>query len=168
MRAIAVFLFLLILNAASPASAQTGASRPPAAAELTAGYAGFVDDAMIDHGVIAGALRFHLLPRISVGPEVQYMIGPGDDRDVILTGNLTVDVLPPGRRATPYFVAGGGFFHHSDRFGASTFSSTEGAFTAGGGVRGWLNDRVYVAGDFRVGWELHYRVAGTIGVALSK
>ena len=82
MRAIAVFLFLLILNAASPASAQTGASRPPAAAELTAGYAGFVDDAMIDHGVIAGALRFHLLPRISVGPEVQYMIGPGDDRDV--------------------------------------------------------------------------------------
>jgi hypothetical protein len=69
---------------------------------------------------------------------------------------------------TPFFVAGGGLFHHSDRFPGSSFSSSEGAFTAGGGVRGWLNDRVYVAGDFRFGWELHYRIAGTIGIALSK
>ena len=33
MRAITAFLFLLIVQAAVPASAQTGANRPPAAAE---------------------------------------------------------------------------------------------------------------------------------------
>lgn len=169
MRPLSAFLFLLVMNIAVPASAQSVADRRPApVVELTAGYAGFVDEDLIDHVVIGSALRFHLLPRISVGPELQYMAGPGDDRDLILTGNVTFDLLPPDRRVTPFLVAGGGFLRHSDRFGASSFSSSEGAFTAGAGVRGWLNDRVYVAGDFRVGWELHYRVAGTLGIALSK
>jgi hypothetical protein len=168
MRAIIPFGFLLVMTAAAPAAAQAGGQRPVPAVELTAGYAGFVDDATIDHTLIGGAVRFHLLPRISVGPEIQYMIGPDDDRDLILTGNVILDVLPPDRRVTPFLVAGGGFFRHSDRFGATSFSSSEGAFTAGGGVRGWLNDRVYVAGDFRIGWELHYRIAGTIGIALAR
>ena len=158
------FVALALLAVPAIAHAQPAGTRPAPAFEFTAGYAGFVDDAMIDHGLVGGALRVHLLPRISVGPEVQYMVGPGDDRDLILTGNVTVDVLSPDRRATPFFVAGGGLFRHSDRFG----SSSEGAFTAGGGVRAWLSDRVYVAGEFRIGWELHYRVTGTVGVALSK
>lgn len=169
MRALIPFSFLLVMTAATPAAAQAGAAeRPAPAVEVAVGYAGFVDDGTIDHTVIGGALRVHVLPRISVGPEIQYMIGPDDDRDLILTGNITFDVLPPDRRVTPFFVVGGGLFRHSDRFPGSSFSSTEGAFTAGGGVRGWLNRRVYVAGDFRFGWELHYRIAGTIGIALSK
>jgi hypothetical protein len=96
------------------------------------------------------------------------MRGPGDDRDLIVTGNVWLDFLPPSRRVTPFFVAGGGLFRHSDRFGSETFASTEGAFTSGVGVRGWLNERVYVAGDVRVGWELHLRAAGTIGVAFGR
>jgi hypothetical protein len=159
-------LCIVVILLAHPdiARAQAPAERPAPAAELALGYATFVDDAPIHHTVFGGAMRVHLLPRISVGPELQYMVGPGEDRDLILTGNVTFDVLPPDRRITPFFVAGGGMFHHSDRFGGST----EGAFTAGPGVRVWLSDRVYVAGDFRIGWELHFSVTGTIGVALSK
>lgn len=161
-------LYVLVLAALTPATiaAQSRDVGPAPAAEFTVGYAGFVDDATIDHTVIGGALRFHVLPRISVGPELQYMIGPNDDRDLILTGNVTFDVLAPDRRVTPFFVAGGGLFRHSDKIGTRSFSSTEGAFTAGAGVRAWLSERVYAAGEFRIGWELHYRVTGTIGVAL--
>jgi hypothetical protein len=163
-RVAAIWIVLVAAGVPARAGAQTADARPAPAVELTGGYSLFVDDAPIHHGVLGGALRVHLLPRISVGPEVQYMIGPGDDRDLILTGNLTLDVLPPDRPVTPFFVVGGGLFHHSDRFG----SSGEGAFTAGTGVRAWLNRRVYVAGEARIGWELHLRTSATIGIALAK
>jgi hypothetical protein len=164
-------ILAVALMTAAPAAAQSSA-RPPAAVELLAGYAGFVDDAPIDHSVFGGAARVYLTPRLAVGPEVLYMIGPGDDRDLFFTGNLTFDLLHPraGRppRVSPFVVAGGGFFRHSDRFGPLTFSSNEGAFTAGGGSRFWLGDRFYALLDFRIGWELHYRLNGGVGIALAR
>ena len=96
------------------------------------------------------------------------MRGPNSDRDLFLTGNLTFDVMPPRqgrpRRVTPFLVAGGGFFQHSDSVGRFDFTSYEGAFTAGGGVRGWITDRVYALADVRFGWELHARMNGGIGI----
>lgn len=47
---------LTFLLAAPPAVAQTGPGTPRVALELTTGYAGFVDDATIDHAVIGAAL----------------------------------------------------------------------------------------------------------------
>ena len=101
---------------------RAGRVRPAPAVEFLVGYAGFVDDATIDHTIFGGAGRVYLTPRVAVGPELVYMRGPNCDRDLFLTGNLTFDVLPPrlGRpaRVTPFLVAGGGFFQHSDRFGS--------------------------------------------------
>jgi hypothetical protein len=147
-------------------AAQSADPRSAPAVEFTGGYAGFVDDATIDHGMLGTAVRFHVSPRVSIGPELQFMMGPDSDRDLLLTGNVTFDMLSPGRRATPFFVVGGGLFNHRNNFGGRDFSSTEAAFTAGGGVRAWVSKRVYVASELRVGWELHYRVTGTLGVAL--
>ena len=159
---------LAFLLFAGDARAQSTEIRPAPAVEFLAGYAGFVDDATIDHAIVGAAGRVYLTPRVAVGPELVYMRGPGSDRDLFLTGNLTFDVLPPKsgvpRRATPFLVAGGGFFQHSDRFGAFDFTSYEGAFTAGGGVRGWITRRVYVLADVRLGWELHARVNAGLGV----
>ena len=70
----------------STAQAQDAQDRPPPAAELVAGWAGFVDDAMIHHGVVGGSIRWYLSPRVSVGPELVYMKGPGRDRDFFATG----------------------------------------------------------------------------------
>lgn len=161
-------LALAFLPIAANAFAQSTDIRPAPAVEFLLGYAGFVDDATIDHAIVGAAGRMYLTPRVAVGPEFVYMRGPNSDRDLYLTGNLTFDVLPPRngrpRRVTPFLVAGGGFFQHSDRFGASTFTSYEGAFTAGGGVRGWITDRVYALADVRLGWELHARVNAGIGI----
>jgi hypothetical protein len=154
------------LICAVPAAAQS--VRPQPAVEILAGHAGFADDATIEHAVFGGAARVYLTPRISVGPEITYMRGPNTDRDWFFLGNFTWDVRRPqaGRppRVSPFLIAGGGFFTHSDRFPSGTFTSSEGAFAAGGGTRVHVNDRVYVMGDFRIGWELHYRVTGGIGV----
>ncbi len=156
---------LALLAGVLAAGAQTG--RPAPAVEGSAGYAGFADEGVIHHGVVGAAARFYVSPRLAVGPEVVYMVGPDQDRDLFLTGNVTFDFRRsrPGI-VVPYLLAGAGLFQHSDQFGAQTFRSREGAFTAGAGARAWVSDRAYVAGEYRVGWELHYRVTGHVGVAL--
>jgi hypothetical protein len=161
-------LALTFVLAAGGAFAQSSDPRPAPAVEFLAGYAGFVDDATIDHSIFGAAGRVYLTPRLAIGPELVYMVGPNSDRDLYLTGNLTFDVMRPRqgrpRRVTPFLVAGGGFFQHSDRVGTFNYTTYEGAFTGGGGVRGWITDRVYALGDVRFGWELHMRVNGGIGI----
>jgi hypothetical protein len=163
-------LALTFVLAAGGAFAQSSDPRPAPAVEFLAGYAGFVDDATIDHSIFGAAGRVYLTPRLAVGPEIVYMVGPNSDRDLYLTGNLTFDVMAPlqgrPRRVTPFLVVGGGFFQHSDRVGSFSFTSYEGAFTGGGGVRGWITDRVYALADFRFGWELHMRVNAGVGIEL--
>ena len=145
------------------------------AVELTGGYAGFVDDATIDHGVFGGAARWQVTPRLGIGPEVTYMIGPRFDRDLFVTGNVTWDLAkaapPRAGRVVPYVLGGAGFTRHFDRFGRSgsiSFATNEGTFSAGGGARVWVSPRVYIGGELRIGWELHARVGGTVGIRFGR
>lgn len=154
---------LLSLAGVTPALAQSDApARPLAVLEGSAGWAGFIDESIIHHAQVGAAARVYLSPRISLGPELQYMAGPRSDRDVMLTGNVMVDVLAPRpdrpRRATPFVVVGAGLFRHSDR-DIRTYNQ----FTAllGVGVRAWLDDRVFLAGDARL-----LRLSATVGVVL--
>jgi hypothetical protein len=162
---------LVLVLTAGNAFAQSEV-RPAPALEFLVGYAGFVDDATIHHAIVGTAARVYLTPRVAIGPELVYMRGPNSDRDLFLTGNLTFDVIPPRagrpRRVVPFLVAGGGVFQHSDRAGSFSFTSYEGAFTAGGGVRTWITDRVYAMADLRLGWELHARVNAGVGIGLGK
>jgi len=158
-----VMAIALSAVAATPADAQ-----PVVAAEGAVGYAAFVDDSPIEHALFGGAVRVHLAPRHSIGPEVVYMRGPGFDRDWFVTANYTFDFVPQGdghqrRRVNPFVVAGGGFMRHTDQF-FDTFSTSEGSFTAGGGARVWLASRVYAVGEVRTGWEPHIRINGGIGL----
>ena len=73
-----------------------------------------------------------------------------------------------GRAVTPFVVAGGGLFQTRERFPSGPFTSADGAFTAGGGVRGSFGDRVTVGIDARIGWELHLRVNALVGVGLGR
>ena len=163
MRTLVIFIAALVLGTA-PARAQA----PAPSIEGTIGYAAFVDDATIDHLVLGGSARVYLTRRLSIQPEVTYMRGPETDRDWIVTGNLVLDFLGPDAAGkapavTPYVLAGGGLFRHSNEFGNRTFSSTEGAFTGGGGVRLAITDRFYLAPEARLGWELHGRLSVTLG-----
>jgi hypothetical protein len=155
---------VLLVSVAWPASAQT-------AVEATGGMAGFVDEAVSGHGVIGVGTRTYLTPRVSIGPELIYMRGPGNDRDLFLTGNVTYEFGRPNTagRVVPFVVAGGGFMRHSDQFGPGPpFRSYEGAAFGGGGVRWYATDRLSLAGDWRIGWELHTRFAGLVAYSFGR
>ena len=86
--------------------------------ESPIGWAAFIDDAVIDHGVFGASARVYLTRRVSVGPEIVYMVGPGTDRDLFLTGNVMLDLRPVDRRRsryTPFLVAGAGLFQNRSR-----------------------------------------------------
>jgi hypothetical protein len=164
----ALLMSALFLTGAEIASAQT--SRQSLSVEGIVGHAAFVDEDPIDHVLFGGAFRYPVSPRVSVGPEIVYMIGPGRDRDLFLTGNVWFDVLAPRRgvvrRVTPYIVAGAGLMRHTDQF--VDFTVHEWAVTGGVGVRIALNDRWYVAPEARLGWEPHVRLSASVGYAFNR
>jgi hypothetical protein len=151
---------------------QPSPSRPALrrAVEAVAGYSGFIDESLVDHTIVGATFRYHIGRILSLGPEIVYMVGPGTDRDLFVTGNAVFDFLVPasGPRpgtVNPFVVVGAGFMVHRTRFADTGFSTTEGALTGGGGVRVWITDRVYALGQYRAGWEPHLRVDGGIGMA---
>jgi hypothetical protein len=113
---------LLAAPLATMAEAQ---QRPGAAVEIEAGWTGFPDDGVVNEGMVGGAARWYLLPRVSVGPELSYLSG-NNHSHLILTGNVTVDLLSPvngrPRRITPFVVAGGGLFQTRESFFSGTFT----------------------------------------------
>ena len=158
-----------VLFAALIADLATAQNLPGPAAEFAAGWVGFADDGVVSESLVGGAVRLYLRPRLSVGPEVVYIRGDNHSH-LMVTGNVTWDLLAPmnGRppSITPFFVLGGGVFQTRERFSSGAFTSSEGAFTAGGGVRALVGDRVTIGADARVGWELHLRVSGLVGLRL--
>jgi hypothetical protein len=145
--------------------------KPSPVIEAEVGWMGFADDGIVNESFVGGTARWHMSPRISIGPEVVYVNGSNHSH-LIVTGNVTYDVLSPTngrpRRVTPFLVAGGGLFQTRETFFSGDFTSTEGAFTAGGGVRASAGDRVTIGVDTRVGWELHLRVNGFVGLRLGR
>lgn len=144
-------------------------NRPPLAAEFAAGWVGFADDGIVSEAMAGGGARWYLSPRIAIGPEVIYVDGTNHSH-LVVTGNVTWDLFaPPNSRpgeVTPFLVGGVGVFRTRESFFTGPFTSNEGAFTAGGGVRAPVSDRVFVGIDARIGWELHIRVNGVVGVQL--
>ncbi len=154
--------FTLLIPAASSA-------QPSAVPNLTfsGGWAGFVDDGRVDHGALGGGLEWVLTRRLAVGPEILYMVGPDEDRDLFVLGVARIGILPLGSRVAPFVTLGGGSMTHTDTFyGGQSYSSTDGAFIAGGGVRVNASPRVYIAPEFTLGWEPHIRASVTVGIRL--
>ena len=152
---------------ARPAAAQ---EKPAPAAEFAAGALFFPDDGVVTEPFVGGHVRFYVSPRVSLGPELAFVNGERHSH-LMLTGNVTVDLARPqpggSVRVVPFVVAGGGLFTTSESFpNDPSFTSTEGAFTAGGGFRADLGRRAFAGVEARVGWEPHVRVNAVIGFHL--
>ena len=161
-----VMLSTFALLASPPAETAAAQEPPRPAVELVAGVLVFPDDGTVRESMAGGSARFHLSPRIAIGPEITFVQGSRHTH-VIATGNLTFDVIgaagaqePP---VTPFLVVGGGWYHSRDEFPSGSFNSNEGAFTAGGGVRARLGERLSIGAEVRIGWELHVRANGLVG-----
>jgi hypothetical protein len=167
---LAGLLTIAMVLVAVPMGPVAAQERPRPAAELAAGALLFADDGVVTEGFVGGAVRLYVLPRISVGPEIAFIDGD-DHSHLMLTGNVTFDLVRPVNGEppsfTPFAVVGGGVFQTRESFpNRETFTSSEGAFTAGGGVRALVGRYMFVGGEARLGWELHIRVNGMLGVRL--
>jgi hypothetical protein len=160
---------LVLASLVRHASAQ---EKPSPAVELAAGALLFADDGIATEGFVGGTGRVYLTPRVSVGPEISYISG-NNHSHLMLTGNVTFDLVHPAggqpRRVTPFVTLGAGLFRTRELFpGNETFTSTEGAFTAGGGVRTLIGRRLFVGAEARIGWELHIRLNALVGVQVGR
>ena len=169
MKRFSLIVGVFVLLAAPMADLASAQNRPPPVAEFAAGWVGFADDGVVSETIVGGAVRFYLLPRLSVGPEVVYIHGENHSH-LVATGNVTWDLLRPTNSQpasiTPFVVVGGGVFQTREGFPSGAFTSSDGAFTAGGGVRAVVGDRVTIGADVRVGWELHLRINALVGLRL--
>ena len=149
---------------AAPAAAQAQGAAP--VLEGSGAYALILDDDPIDHAAAGASVRWYLSRRVSVGPEISYMIGPGTDRDLLVMGNITMDLREPrgtaGARVVPYVLAGAGLFRHSQRFGRETFTSQEPGAAAGFGIRVRVTRQLSIAPELRLGWEPHLRIGASV------
>lgn len=157
---------LAALVLARPAAAQPASPTPDLL--LTGGYAAFVDDGRIDHGVVGAGVAWTPWRHMAVGPEVLYMVGPNDDRDLFVLGVARFGVVPFGRPVVPFVSAGAGVMRHTDSFYGRSFSSTEMGLVFGGGVRITPTPRVFIAPEFTLGWEPHMRASVTVGIRLGR
>ena len=164
-------IVIALVAVAALAQQASAEERPSPEAEFAVGVLSFADNGVVNEGMVGGAARFYLSPRISVGPELAYISGDRHSH-LMLTGNLTVDLgARPGgrpRTVTPFAVAGAGLFQTRETFRNDVFTSSEGAFTAGDGVRALVGKRLLLGAEARIGWELHIRVNGIIGVRLGR
>ena len=158
--AVAVILLFLLPGLAGAQSAAVPALT------FSGGWAGFVDEGLVNHSAVGVGAEWVPTPHLSVGPELLYLVGPGSDRDVMLLGVARVGILSLRSRVAPFVTVGGGLMTHSTRFGNESFSSTEGGFLFGGGGRINASSRVFVAPEFTMGWEPHMRVSVTVGIRL--
>jgi hypothetical protein len=150
---------------AAPATAQ---ERPGPAVEFAAGALFFPDEGVVTEGFVGGTARFYVSPRLSLGPEIAYISGEHHSH-LMMTGNVIFDFLGPlngeTRPVTPYAVVGGGLFQTREEFGDGPFWSGEPAFTAGAGLRARIARSVVAGVEARIGWELHIRLNGLVGVS---
>ena len=162
-------LLLCAIAAAATTARPMAQERPAPVVEFAAGWLSFPDDGVVREAMVGGAARWYVSPRLGIGPEISYISGRNHSH-VIATGNLTWDILSPSpggpRPVTPFLVAGAGLYQTREQFPVGPYTSGEGAFTAGGGVRARAGHRVTVGVDARIGWELHLRINGLIGVRL--
>jgi hypothetical protein len=165
------FLFAVAIVAfVSGESSAFAQPRPSTVVELAAGALLFPDEGIVTEGFVGGAGRLYVSPRISIGPEVAWIHGDNHSH-LMATGNVTIDLLRSDQtgaapRVTPFVVVGAGVFQTREQFFNGPYTSHEGAFTAGGGVRAAAGSRMFIAAEARVGWEMHLRVNGVVGVRL--
>ena len=171
-----IALILIIAARFSDVAPALAQSKPAPIVEVVVGRSGFIDEVWDYFTTIGAGARIFVTPRLAIGPEVAYLTGEFDRLEasnLTVTGNITFDLVQDDgvRRVVPYLAAGGGYLRQRTLVGGGPgsselvpFTSGEGTVSGGLGVRIALSSRVFIAPEFRLGWEPESRIAVTIGI----
>ena len=150
--------------------------KPAPIIDVVVGRSGFIDEVWDYFTTIGGGARWFITPRLAIGPEVAYLTGEFDGLEashLSITGNVTFDFVrdDSNRRVVPYVAAGGGYLRQRTLVGRgpgvpglAPFTSSEGTVSGGIGARIAVSSRVFVAPEFRLGWEPTTRMAVLVGL----
>ena len=155
-KVIAILVLSTILTTA--AWAQTG--RPIIEPIGTFGLTSVVDDGA--HILVGGSLRVYVSSRLGIEPELMLLNGPNSDRDVTFIPHVTYD-FGDSLRVRPYAIGGIGVLHHTNKFLGVSFSNNEWTMSAGAGAKFFLNNRLFLAPELRLGYKPIFRAAIGIG-----
>ena len=172
-------LAALMLFCLSEVEAQQELSQPKAEIKVLAGISTFNanrtdNNNTYRHTIIGGALRYYLYRRVSIEPEVLFMWRGQNDRDVVFTPHLALDLMPSNGRVVPYVLVGIGAEHHRDQItyrdffnGNQLVNKKISGFTvsanAGVGAKLFLTDHLFVAPEVRGGHEPSFRATLSVG-----
>jgi hypothetical protein len=113
------------------------------------GRSAFGDDSVvIGHNVVGLASDIRLTAGLRVGGEIAYHNGPGADRDFTILPIVGYD-FRRGRKVVPFLSGGVGVLLHDN--GRRWTNSA--SFGFGAGAKVFLSDRLFIAPEFRVGWD---------------
>lgn len=172
-----VCLMVLVCTLAWPAAATAQTPAPPAGShaspgrtvDLHWGFTSFsVEGERFEHTLLGGGFRAPITSRLAIGPEVYHLRGPGQDRDWVFAGKATFDLLQDRAdaplRVVPYIVGSGGYLRHTDIVNDEPRRINTGIGNAGIGVRLALGRFLYVAPEFRFGFETHWHGGLVVGL----
>lgn len=130
--------------------------------DVIAGYAGFIDEDMIDHLVAGVSVRWLVTPRLGMGVEVLSMRGPGEDRDWSVVPTLVWDLRSHGR-VVPYVTGGAGWMLTTLEVGTGLYSFSSWTASGGGGFRIGLSPSTSLSLEARLGNEPATRLTAAVG-----
>ena len=146
-------------------------SRPKFEGKVIFGSAVFGED--LEHTLVGGSVRAYVTKRLSIEPEYLYLRRSKDDQDHLVQMNVAFDLTDPTKRFVPYGIAGAGVLHNRGRVFGSDFvtgapfvreiSFTTWTASAGGGVKIFLTDRLFVSPELRLGREPTLRATINVG-----
>ncbi len=162
---------VVLMACVTPLSAQ-GQQLSHPKIEATVIYGGVVFGEDNDHTTVGASVRAYVTKRLSIEPEYLYLWHGENDQDQLVQPNVAYDFTDPTKRAVLYGIAGAGVLHHKGRFVDTDFTGATRVFdtsfttwtaSAGGGVKIFVTDRLFVSPEFRVGRQPTLRATINVG-----
>ena len=167
--AVGVFLVACV----TPLYAQQGQqlTRPKVEGKVLFGSAVFGE--VLEHTLVGGSVRAYVTKRLSLEPEYLYLRRSEDDQDHLVQMNVAYDFTDPTKRFVPYVIGGAGVLHNRGRISGNDFvtgapfvrdiSFTTWTASAGGGVKIYLTNRLFLSPELRLGREPTFRATINVG-----
>lgn len=134
--------------------------------EAHVGRGWFLDESAIGHDVVGIGASRTVSSRFWLKATLTHMRGPGLDRDWLLLGHVSFDIVEdrPTRPVVPFVALGLGALRHTNTNYGRDIEGIGPTALLSIGVRVRLGDRWFIAPEAGVGFEPHTRLGVTVGV----
>ena len=144
---------------------------PKVEGKVIIGSAVFGED--LEHKLVGASVRAYVTKRLSIEPEYLYLRRSENDQDHVVQMNVAFDFTDPTKRVVPYVIGGAGVLHNRGRVFGSDFVTrvpfvreikfTTWTVSAGGGLKIYLTNRLFVSPELRLGREPTVRATINVG-----